>query len=36
VAGHRLDQAGIDREAFSANQPLVDAAAQDGFEQPPQ
>jgi hypothetical protein len=31
-----LDQAGIDRKTFSANQSLVDATAQDGFEQPSQ
>jgi hypothetical protein len=28
----RLDQAGIDREAFAADQPLADAAAQDRLE----
>ena len=32
----RLDQAGIDRKAFSAYQTLVDTAAQDGFKQPSQ
>jgi hypothetical protein len=31
-----LDQAGIDRKTFSANQSLVDAAAQDGFKRPSQ
>src|SRR6201993_4330112 len=29
----RLDQAGINRKAFSANQPLVDTATQDHLEQ---
>src|SRR5262249_27623804 len=29
----RLDQAGIDRKAFSADETLIDAAAQDGLEQ---
>jgi hypothetical protein len=30
------DQAGIDRKTFSANQSLIDAAAQDGLKQPSQ
>ena len=34
--GVRLDQAGIDRKAFAANQPLRDAALQDRFKDAPQ
>ena len=36
VAGVGLNQTGVDGKAFAANQPLVDAAFQDGFEQAPQ
>src|SRR5690242_10959599 len=36
VAGVGLDQTGVDGKAFAADQPLVDAAFQDGFEQAPQ
>jgi hypothetical protein len=31
-----MDQAGVDGEAFAADQALVDAALQDGLEQPAQ
>ena len=34
--GVRLDQAGIDRKAFAANQPLRDAALQDRLKDAPQ
>jgi len=34
--GIGLDQAGIDRKTFAANQSLIDAAAQDGLKQPSQ
>jgi hypothetical protein len=30
-----LDQAGVDGKAFATNQALVDAALQNGLEQPP-
>src|SRR5690348_9940942 len=32
----RLDQAGIDRKAFTTNQPLVDTALENSLEHPPQ
>ena len=36
VAGVGLNQTGVDGKAFAADQPLVNAAFQDGFEQAPQ
>ena len=36
VAGIGLDQAGVDGKAFTADQPLGDAAPQHALEQPPQ
>jgi hypothetical protein len=34
--GVRLDQAGVNRKAFAANQTLTDAALQDRFKNAPQ
>src|SRR6202023_1202296 len=36
VTGIGVDQAGVDGKAFATDQPLVDAALQDGLEQTPQ
>jgi hypothetical protein len=36
VTGVRLDQTGVDGKAFTADKSGVDAALQDGLEQPPQ